>query len=481
MQKNFRIIISLLLLSIVTFIIFNVHELNEAVVDNQYNELINELNKVSMEFNTWISNKKEILNTSKDIVNNFSYDEIVDGNVLNPLLNINNDDPNISQIYIGLDTGAFITGGEWVPPSNYDPRTRPWYIEAVEADDTIISRVYIDMETTEQMVTISSPLYLDDVFIGVISADVFLKNISTYLQDQLPNEATYSYIIDANGMIVVHTRNPKFIGINIYSNEQQHVISDYADLAKNSDELIKMAYELGDQNIRGIMQKVGSVDWYLTIAAEESRPAFILNTIKETHLLFNSIALTIILLMLFLVTKIKQSLVKKNEVLTNDNKRDFLTGIYNRRYFNLHIDQLWHQSREQHQISLLMMDIDFFKGYNDTYGHIKGDEVLQRVTTLITQLIRKEDVFSRYGGEEFALVLAKTSLADAQKIGDKIRQAVFNAHIQNESSPYDRITLSIGITSTVPKESVSVRSFIDSADKALYSAKENGRNRIEAL
>lgn len=196
---------------------------------------------------------------------------------------------------------------------------------------------------------------------------------------------------------------------------------------------------------------------------------------------FNSIALTIILLMLFLVTKIKQSLVKKNEVLTNDNKRDFLTGIYNRRYFNLHIDQLWHQSREQHQISLLMMDIDFFKGYNDTYGHIKGDEVLQRVTTLITQLIRKEDVFSRYGGEEFALVLAKTSLADAQKIGDKIRQAVFNAHIQNESSPYDRITLSIGITSTVPKESVSVRSFIDSADKALYSAKENGRNRIEAL
>lgn len=204
---------------------------------------------------------------------------------------------------------------------------------------------------------------------------------------------------------------------------------------------------------------------------------------KNFRIIISLLLLSIVTFIIFNVHELNEAVVDNqyNEVLTNDNKRDFLTGIYNRRYFNLHIDQLWHQSREQHQISLLMMDIDFFKGYNDTYGHIKGDEVLQRVTTLITQLIRKEDVFSRYGGEEFALVLAKTSLADAQKIGDKIRQAVFNADIQNESSPYDRITLSIGITSTVPKESVSVRSFIDSADKALYSAKENGRNRIEAL
>ena len=486
MQKKFNLIILLLILSIIAFIFYNVNDLNTKSNENEYNRLINSLNKDTTDFSSWISSKKEIVNTAKDVVDNFSYDEIVAWDTLNPYLNINNDDPDISRIYIGLANGHFITGGQWIPPEDYDPRTRVWYREAVEEGETIISDVYIDRETGDKTVTISSPLYLSGRFAGVISADVFMNNISDWLKNKIVGNDIYTYLMDPEGTIIIHTLRPELVGTNIYRDEQLYdsilvqvePFIEYFEKAKESNQVVRMEYIAAEKRTRGIIRKIEDGDWFLSVAATEDRN--IRNFIRSNgkSILFNMMILGVVLFLLQLVIRIKMELENANKLLTIDNERDFLTGIFNRRYFNLYIEKLWRSIDDCSEISLLMIDIDHFKGFNDTYGHIKGDDVLISVSKTIYHTIRKQDVLARYGGEEFVLVLDQVAPDDVQRVAGKIVEAVYNSNIENSSSPVGRLSISIGIASMKPGEQIDVRQFINRADQALYMAKEEGRNRF---
>lgn len=489
MQKKFRLIISLLILSIIIFIIYNIHDIGNKNSENQYNRLINNLNKDTTDFTSWISNKKEVLNTAKDIVDNFTFDQITVWNTLNPYLNINNDDPDISQIYIGLANGTFITGGQWIPPADYDPRTRVWYTKAVQAGRTVISDVYIDRETGERTVTISSPLYLDSTFAGVISADVFMHDISNWLSSQISGKNIYTYLLDPKGTIIVHTLKPELVGTNAYRDKElydsffarRELFLEYFETVKGSSTIVRMEYTAAGKKTRGIIRKIEDGDWYLSVAAVEDHDILDFIKLNRNSFIFNMVMLLIVLLLLLLVSRIKQELEKKNRLLTMDNERDFLTGIFNRRYFNLYMEHLWEQTENSSGTSLLMMDIDYFKGYNDTYGHPKGDEVLRSVAGLINTTIRKGDVFARYGGEEFVLVLNQVSTEDAKRIAAKIVEAVYETNIRHSASVHGRITISVGVASIKQDEKVSVRQFTSRADQALYTAKENGRNRVSVF
>ena len=485
MQKKFSLIISLLILFIIIFIIYNIYDLGNKSSENQYNRLVNDLNKDTTDFTSWISDKKEILNTAKDIVDNFSYDEIVSRNTLNPYLNINNDDPDISQIYIGLATGKFITGGKWIPPDGYDPRTRIWYREAVEADKTIISDVYIDLETGDRTVTISSPLYLEEEFAGVISADIFMNDINDWLSNQLTSRNVYTYILDSKGTVIVHTVRPELVGTNIYKDKQIYnsffkeldLFIKYFEEVKRGQNIVRMEYVVNGKKTRGIIRKIEGGEWYLSAATIEDHDLSNFIKMNRDNILFNFLILGIIILLLLLVIRIKHELEKQNRLLLVDNERDFLTGIFNRRYFNLFMENLWESADENSEVSLLMMDIDYFKRYNDTYGHIMGDKILKNVTSVINHTIRKQDVFARYGGEEFVLVLEKVPIKDAEKIAGKILEAVYDLNIENTPSPHGRITISIGVASLKNCNKVDIAHFIETADQALYEAKASGRNR----
>jgi diguanylate cyclase (GGDEF)-like protein len=468
----------LLIISVAIFGIYNVRELENEIEKNQYNQLINDLSKVTVNFSTWISNKKEMLNTTKDFVNNFSYDEIIQDKTFSRFLNINNDDPDVSQVYIGLADGNFITGGSWIPPEDYDPRTRIWYQDAVENKETVISPIYTDRETGNQLVTISSPLSIDDKFVGVISADVFLNNINEYLEKQIYGDNIYAYLLDHQGDIIVHTKTPDLIGKNIYEDIENEVMIDYFEVVKTTDELVDMQYIYNGKNIKGVTQKVKNVNWYLGVAIEEQRVINTLGKVNKGNLIFNAFVTIIIILLIYLIIKIKQELEIKNKVLTIDNKIDFLTGSYNRRYFNQWLDQIWEDAKDTTEISLLMMDLDYFKEYNDYYGHVKGDEVLKNIASIINGVIREGDVFARYGGEEFALILNNVTLINAEKIAEKIRRTIDHANIPHEKSILNHITISIGVSSIIPSDSNRIRSFIHSADQALYQAKNNGRNCV---
>lgn len=160
---------------------------------------------------------------------------------------------------------------------------------------------------------------------------------------------------------------------------------------------------------------------------------------------------------------------------------DRLTGIGNRRSFDAHLAATWTQaSRAQVPFSLIMVDVDFFKKFNDSYGHQAGDDCLRQVAAALDGCVRRaSDSVTRYGGEEFAVVLFHTSLSEARNISDHMLAAVQKLNIRHEQSPHDIVTISIGIATLIPGVETNMQQLVEEADKCLYRAKENGRNRAE--
>lgn len=161
--------------------------------------------------------------------------------------------------------------------------------------------------------------------------------------------------------------------------------------------------------------------------------------------------------------------------------KDGLTGLANRRSFDASIEADCVQGeREGTPLALLLVDVDHFKSYNDTYGHQKGDDCLKSVAkTIGAQVYRPSDLAARYGGEEFAVLLPGVDLDGALGIGERIRQAVVGLGIDHTGNPREgKVTLSVGVAVAVPGERLGPAAFISAADRALYAAKAAGRNRI---
>lgn len=477
MQKNFQMIILLLVLTIGLLITYNINIIRHEISENQYNTLVNELRRDTTSFGLWVNEKTSILNAAKEIASNFNIEQLKSHKTDNPYLNINRNNPYISAIYIGFSDGGFVTGGQWVPPSDYDPRTRTWYIEAYEAQETIISTPYIDRESGEPVITISSPLYLDELFVGVISADVFLTDIKQFLMTQIEKGISESTLIDENGTILINTRKPELEGQNLYTDVDLPVLIDFFDKAKKTGDLVRLSYSFEGNKIIGIVQKVYGRNWYLAVTRSEQTS--LVNIIKShaSLLMINALILIIILYLIYIIIKRRLELFNDNQLLRIENELDYLTGIYNRRYFNLHMEKLW-QRTDIDQLSLVILDVDFFKSYNDSYGHLLGDEVLKSLTHCIQNSIRKNDVFARFGGEEFAIILENVDQATTETIANKIIEAVYNLNIEHTNSPFGRITISIGAVTVEDRSKTSIREAVDHADKTLYKAKDKGRNRL---
>jgi diguanylate cyclase (GGDEF)-like protein len=159
---------------------------------------------------------------------------------------------------------------------------------------------------------------------------------------------------------------------------------------------------------------------------------------------------------------------------------DGLTGLFNRRWMNEFFQrQIARALRDNKPMALLIADLDHFKQINDIHGHVVGDEVLFAVASILARLVRPTDLLARFGGEEFALILPDTSLHDAKNIAERVRMEIDNTRIKidNESPHEIHVTLSLGITSLVLGDEIN--NILTRADRALYHAKEKGRNRVE--
>ena len=176
-----------------------------------------------------------------------------------------------------------------------------------------------------------------------------------------------------------------------------------------------------------------------------------------------------------------QALKEANKKLAHLSQTDGLTHIANRRFFDESLIQEWRRGkRERHPVALVLFDLDFFKQYNDQYGHLRGDECLRNIAELIGSVVnRPGDLFARFGGEEFILLLPNTPEEGAVQIAEQCRELVESLAIpHHKSSISEVVTISVGVCSLTPDSTVTESDMLDLTDQALYCAKDSGRNCV---
>lgn len=180
-------------------------------------------------------------------------------------------------------------------------------------------------------------------------------------------------------------------------------------------------------------------------------------------------------------SRLNRQLEEYNQQLTRLVSLDSLTQIANRRHFDTHLERMWRQMlREQSWLSVALCDVDCFKRYNDTYGHLAGDLCLQQVAAALNGLSRRPlDLVARYGGEEFGIILPATPLPGALHLAQQMRSGIKALKIEHRNSGiYPYVTASFGVASVLPSLNLSVKQLLEAADKALYQAKQEGRDRV---
>jgi diguanylate cyclase (GGDEF)-like protein len=183
------------------------------------------------------------------------------------------------------------------------------------------------------------------------------------------------------------------------------------------------------------------------------------------------------------VTERTEELAAANQELLRLSVLDGLTGIANRRSFDQYLEREWKGAMRRHKpLVLLLADIDFFKAYNDTYGHQLGDDCLKKVAAVLRDRVKRAtDMVARYGGEEFAIVLPSNDETGGMIIAEDIRKHIEDLGLEHKSAPLGRLTISLGVAVAVPKARQSEQVLLALADTALYAAKRNGRNRVERV
>lgn len=283
------------------------------------------------------------------------------------------------------------------------------------------------------------------------------------------------YIIDSENSISVITNVEnisfasksflKYFGVNDIE-EFNEKYASILNIFTNDDELINA------QNIKSYMNKGKNLYDFINSLDETQRIATIKNTMNEQKSFLVNVSQindTQFLINFTDVTEIK----KQREEITKKANHDMLTGLYNRSKFEeLFSYELSQVKRYGHELSLAIGDIDHFKLFNDTYGHLVGDEVLKLVANTLTSCVRSTDTVARWGGEEFVMLFPQTGVDDAFVILEKCRKKVKGLHYRE----YGEITLSFGVTAY--KKGDTLESMLKRADEALYNAKANGRNQV---
>ncbi|MCU0289532.1 MAG: diguanylate cyclase [Acidobacteria bacterium] len=233
----------------------------------------------------------------------------------------------------------------------------------------------------------------------------------------------------------------------------------------------------GDETTAVEAIKLGALDYVVKSSDTlEAMPRIILRALREwAHILKRRQAEE-------QLKKLNDQLIEANKKLERLANFDSLTGVANRRNFLEIYTKEWKRGcRSKQPLSLVMIDVDFFKLYNDFYGHQAGDECLKEIALLLNEALpRAGDVLARYGGEEFIAILPGTDMNGTCAVAEKLRKKIESAAIHHKSSSISNyVTISLGVASMIPSARKTKESLIGAADEALYKAKRKGRNRVE--
>lgn len=305
-------------------------------------------------------------------------------------------------------------------------------------------------------------------YIGTIGVGLAVKAVKSLIESYKNRYGRKVYFVDKEGIVTLHSISYK----NLENIHRVEGISTFATKILTSPSSSITYENKGKKNYLN-SRFVPEFDWYLIVEQQEDEAEI---RIQNTLMLNLGISLIVSIIIAFLVNLIISGYQRKLEAMATTDK---LTGAANRQVFDVLFLQAYNQSkRRDSKLSAIMFDIDYFKQVNDTYGHPTGDVVLKSLTQNITHSIRESDILFRWGGEEFLIILPECDLHQASEIAEKLRQVIETQNITFAGKSLS-VTISIGIATMFQDETAD--DLVNRADKALYMAKEKGRNRVEVV
>ena len=363
--------------------------------------------------------------------------------------------------------------------SNNDSAQSPWFINAKKANGRIsFSNPYFDQPSNKVLMDFSTNIYNSKgQDIGVVSHSFYLDKLTRVLQSHKKAPEHEIYLLDYSENLITSAdqsymkdmQSFKFseIGLNDYKNK----IFSYSNLFIADSEYYVFFTPVFDRNF--VLISKMPIKSILSTKNFFTSKVFIIPTFLFITMI---IVVSVFVIMLMSVEQ------RKKEKIEMDSLTDPLTKIFNRRYYEKIIEQEFaRMEKEEKPISLIMLDIDFFKKCNDTYGHSQGDEVLKTIANIFVKHARREhDFVFRLGGEEFGVLLIGINERGAVQIAEKIRMEVEETKIQLKgTNEHISITVSAGVASFVPPHiEQNPQTLYNIADEMLYKAKETGRNRV---
>lgn len=440
------------------------------------------------------------------------------------------------QYYDQLDAIVFIDKNGFVnidtasseliiTDSDVSLKDRDYFIAAKQGEEYIYD-VVVSKSSGDPTIIFSAPvLSTNNEFQGVIFSAVYLSKVNHMLSQSLQGESGEITLINEEGYIVSHL-----------SNNSDHE-SEQEILATKLDTNILDEISTKDKGFFEYVNHQGREVFGTFISLYDGR-YYLINEISKREVLqphYQMITFMIIITIIIVIVgfvlmipvsyqllrpffylvkainrmkagkyntqlnpdkfqtspfELQQMMEGFNEMATSiqENKKllerisntDGLTGIANRRLFEEQLEkECQYAIGYQKPISLVFIDIDYFKKYNDSFGHQKGDKCLIKIAHAIDNIIKSPDhLVARYGGEEFVIILPNTNSREATKIAEKVRKLVKNLQIQHSVSSEEYVTVSLGVATMMPSETMSKEILIQLADQALYEAKSDGRNRV---
>lgn len=344
-----------------------------------------------------------------------------------------------------------------------------WYFRVRNMKSDYEINVDPDMANSDTMtIFVNYKVYdYNGEYIGATGVGLKVDAVKSIIERYQKDYGSQIYFTDNDGNVVLHGSNFKMESDNIYKME---------GLSKISDKILKMGYKTQKYKKKGEFIHVNSryipeLKWHLIV--EKSEKGAIRNIHKALYL--NMGICTVIVMIIFIFMNLLVSPYEKrlHEMATTDK----LTGLYNRQAFDIVMMQtIKDAKRNKSRLSIVIFDIDFFKEINDKYGHLIGDKVLKNIADVTRPLLRKADVFSRWGGDEFILLLKDCGIEDAYRLSENIRGEIKKNNMVYKNDQFFN-TVSMGVAEYHPHEELD--KLISRADKALYISKIKGRDRVE--
>ncbi|MFB2938541.1 diguanylate cyclase domain-containing protein [Aerosakkonemataceae cyanobacterium BLCC-F154] len=285
--------------------------------------------------------------------------------------------------------------------------------------------------------------------------------VSEYHQNPTNSTILHQEIPEINSNIVQQLHQFKIVQITNPSDSKDEMVSQYSQTYPGAWLLVPLHF---DNRLWGILSLISKT-----------------NSPWQQQDIELACAVTDQLAIAIYQSELYQKLQAANQELKRLATIDGLTQLANRRYFDQYLQVEWRRNRrEKTPLALILLDVDYFKFYNDTYGHIAGDDCLKKIALTIKKLVRRPgDLVARYGGEEFAIILPQTDINGAMKIAEIINQKIKQLAILHRNSEVSQyVTVSLGISCMIPNLQTSYLELLTLADQALYHAKEQGRDRL---